>query len=220
MAATPNKFSLAAGMGVENLQVLFAKMSRAFYSPEQITAANFGNKGLELAYELPILEDSLNFDMGQPEKTETKLTSGIVWVSRANKGDSDISFQVASLAGVINDTFMNKRSNVTLSGVQFTNGGAFGIPEGNTYAGVGYSDDVKKVTGSLIFLDDNAQTVIVLPNIEAYAGLVVGEGDNPAYFNVSVTPKLNADGVNIIPLTLTTGTQTGGFSDANLSPVS
>lgn len=206
--ASPNKFNLATGKDVANLQTLFAKASHIFYSKNQITSADLSTKGIEFDLELPVLADGVTFNMGEPDKTETKLTTGIIWVSRADKGDSDISFQVSSMAGAVNDLFMTKKT-ASFSGVTFAKSADFGIPEGNVYEGVSYASDVKKLTGSLLLTDDNAQTVIILPNIEAYAGLVVSDGDSPAYFNVSVTPKINSDGADIIVLTMTEGTTNG-----------
>ena len=204
MAAVANQFSLASGKAAANLQTLFSKMSHVFFSSKSITASDFKTNGLEMDIELPVLSDGVNFNMGEPDKTETKLTTGIIWTSRADKGDSDISFQVASIDGIINSIFMNQKS-AAYTGVKFGGAAAFGIPADNVYAGVSYSSDVKKVTGSLLLTDDNAQTIIVLPNVEMYAGLVVSDGDNPAYFNVSVTPTVNADGSDIVVFNLTSG---------------
>ena len=51
--------------------------------------------------------------------------------------------------------------------------------------------------------DDSA--IVVLPSIEAFASLVLADGDNPAYFNTSVTPVENSEGVEIYILHETAG---------------
>ena len=185
--------TLAASKDASNLQVLFAKMKNVYYNVGQITANNLNSAGIECELEFPVISDGVTMNTGDVDKTEIKLTTGAIWVSRADKGDSDISFQVASIAGDINDLFLTKKASASVSGIQIQ-----GL-EG-TFGGDSYSTDVNKVTGSLVMTDDNRQTVLILTNVEMYASLVVSDGDNPAYFNANVTPKDNTDGASIIIL--------------------
>ena len=39
-----------------------------------------------------------------------------------------------------------------------------------------------------------------LPKVEMYSSLNAADGDNPAYFNVTVTPKANSEEVEIFIL--------------------
>ena len=87
---------------------------------------------------------------------------------------------------------MNAIANKDITG---TSGG---ILAGKTFSGKSYSLAPKKVTGSLIFMSEDRQTIIALPKVEMYANLVAADGDNPAYFNVSVTPKENSEGADIM----------------------
>lgn len=201
MAETKN-ITVAANKEAANLQVLFAKMKNVYFNNKQIVSKTLDGtfttpydviNAVECDLELPVLEDGVTLNTGEPDVTEVKLTTGAIWVSRANKGDSDISFQVASIAGEINDLFLTKKTTSGISSVSIQ-----GLD--GTFAGDSYSLDVNKVTGSLIMTDDNRQTVIVLTNVEMYGGLVAGDSDNPAYFNVTVTPKDNLEGAAIMIL--------------------
>ena len=49
-------------------------------------------------------------------------------------------------------------------------------------------------------MSDNKDVIVILPSIEMYGSLVVADGDNPAYFNVTVTPLENEDGSDIFIL--------------------
>lgn len=188
-----NAISLAASKDAANLQVLFAKMKNVYFNAGQITASSLQASGVECELELPVISDGVTMNTGDADVTEIKLTTGATWVSRADKGDSDISFQVASIAGDINDLFLTKRASAAVTGVSI-------VGLDGTFGGDSYSLDVNKVVGSLVLTDDNRQTVLVLTNVEMYASLVVSDGDNPAYFNVSVTPKDNTEGAAIIIL--------------------
>lgn len=50
---------------------------------------------------------------------------------------------------------------------------------------------------------ETRQTIIILPNVEMYANFVAADGDNPAYFNVAVTPLENSEGADIFILSET-----------------
>ena len=191
MAETQKKITLADASGASNLQTLFAKVKNVYYNETPITKASF-TSGIECEIELPVLSDGVTLNTGDVDKTEIKLTTGAIWVSRADKGDSDISFQVASIDGRINDLFLTKKASANVEGIE--------VMDLGTFAGDAYSLDVNKVTGSLVLTDDNKQTVIILTNVEMYASFTVADGDNPAYFNVQVTPKDNTDGAAIILL--------------------
>lgn len=188
-----NTISLVAGKDASNLQTLFAKMKNVYYNAGQITANMLTSAGVECELEFPVISDGVSFNTGEADVTETKLTTGATWTSRADKGDSDISFQVASIAGELDDLFLTKRASASVTGIKVQ-----GL-EG-TFGGDSYSLDVNKVTGSLVMTDDNRQTVLILTNVEMYGSLVVADGDNPAYFNVKVTPKANTDGAALLIL--------------------
>ena len=135
------------------------------------------------------------FVLGYPLTTtmgdEIKLTTGSTWTSRAVKGDADISFQVASVTGAVNETFMDKVSEIEATS---------NFDETASYEGGAYKLSPKKVTGALVMFSEDKQTIIILPSVEIYSSLVVADGDNPAYFNLNVKPVENADGSDIFIL--------------------
>lgn len=172
---------------LNSLKTLFNKVDEIYYKKAPITVEELAS-AVTADMELPILEDGVSFNTGDAEVTEVKITTGTTWTSKAIKGDADISFQVASIAGVINETFMEKVSEIAAT----TN-----LHEEDSYEGGAYKLSPKKVTGALFLFSEDKQTIIILPSVEIYSSLVIADGDNPAYFNLNVKPVENADGSNI-----------------------
>lgn len=175
-----------------DLKTLFNDVKEIYFKSSEIKVADLG-KAFTADMELPVLEEGVSFNTGDADVTEIKLTTGSTWVSKATKGDSDISFQVASIAGPVNSLLMNK------VGTDITSTAGI-LVDGVTYEGAAYSLAPKKVVGSLLMFSEDRQTIIALPNVEMYSSLVAADGDNPAYFNVTVTPLENSEGADIMIL--------------------
>lgn len=175
-----------------DLKTLFNDVKEIYFKSSEIKAVDLG-KSFTADMELPVLEEGVSFNTGDADVTEIKLTTGSTWVSKATKGDSDISFQVASIAGPVNSLLMNK------VGIDITSTAGI-LVDGVTYEGAAYSLAPKKVVGSLLMFSEDRQTIIALPNVEMYSSLVAADGDNPAYFNVTVTPLENSEGADIMIL--------------------
>lgn len=175
-----------------SLKTLFNDVKEIYYSGSEIKAADLGT-AFTADMEFPVLEEGVNFNTGDAEVTKIKLTTGSTWASKATKGDGDISFQVASIAGPVNSLLMNKVGEEITSSE-----GA--LVKGVTYSVGAYSLAPKKVVGSLLMLSEDRQTIIALPNVEMYSSLVAADGDNPAYFNVAVSPLENSEGADIMIL--------------------
>lgn len=134
-------------------------------------------------FKLPVLDESLTFNMGEADVTRIKLIDQTNWTSYAKKGDPDIQFQVPSFSAPIAELLGNK----------------IGVAADNAELGAnfqGYSATPKKVNGSLFFVSDDALVSVYLPNVEIFATPVMGDGDNPAYFNCVVTPIPDASGAD------------------------
>lgn len=176
--------------GLADLQELFNKMKEVYYvatpNSDLATLAAFD-------MELPVIDDGISFNTGEPDITTVKLTTGENWTSYGKSGDPDISIQVASIAGKVNDLLMNKQ------GTKKTMANGFGETGTETYEGQGYDLNPKKTTGSLFFRSEDKQSAIWLPNVEMYSNLVI-ETDKPAYFNIKITPLAGKDGAAIVPL--------------------
>lgn len=180
--------SVKEGGKLLDFQVLFNSVDEVYFSNNILTNEAAINALSEVDMEFPVLEGGVTFDTGTAEVTEVKLTTGAIWVTKTLPGDSDISFQVASVAGPINNLLMSKKG----TGITTTS-----TIEGKTYKGNSYSLAPKTVTGSLIMCAEDKQTIIILPNVTLISNFVGPDDTNPAYFNVAVTPKENGDGASI-----------------------
>lgn len=182
------------GTQVSALRSIMSQMKHAYwYSTPNTTVANVGT----ITMELPVLEDGINFDTGETDVTRIKLISGDTWVSRANAGDADISFQVSSVAGAVNDLLMTKKTNSQATVTATFNG--------YTYKGDGYSTAPKKVSGGLLLTGEPGEPMAFFPNVELFASLVLGDGDSPSYYNVVVTPLSDLSDVTYYILTAQSG---------------
>lgn len=188
MAAIPITTDLAA------LDKHFCQMHRIFYiaTPNQalseITAFDM---------ELPVLEDGVGFDTGAASVSRVKITEGRTICTSAQQGDPSINFQVASVAGPINDLLMTEAVASDEVG---------GTIDGVTYEGKGYSLTPKKVTGALFMTSKDKKSAIYLPNVEMFSSFNGQAGnDSTGYYNVEVTPLADADGAAFYPLTAKAG---------------
>lgn len=189
---------LTVTTSLAELKVLFNDIDEIYYKSGEIKASDLGSTALTTLMELPVLDEGVTFDTGAADVTRVRITTQETWTSKATKGDPDITFQVASIAGEVNDLLMTK---ITAAAVT----GATNLVNGKTYAGSGYSLSPKKVTGALVMFSEDKQSVIILPSVEMYASFVGNDGDNPAYFNVAVTPVANSEGADIYILSETGG---------------
>jgi hypothetical protein len=156
---------------LEELKALFSQMKNVYFIATANQALN-ALKGADM--ELPVLDEGVTFDTGAADVSKIKLTTGAIWTSVATAGDADIQFQVASIAGEVNELLMNK----VVESATFN---------GKTYEGAGYNTEPKKVTGALFMTSEDGSTALYLPNIEGYSNLISERG-KPAYFNVAVSP--------------------------------
>ena len=179
MAITPST-------SLKDLQSVFDKVKRIYYSEASIES--FATAPT-IKFELPVIEDSFNFNAGAASISYIKLTTGQKWASYVTAGDPDITMQVASVDEEISGLFMEKVGEATTTSTL----------TGTSLTGQGYSTEIKKVTGALILASEDGTKLIVLPNVEMIANPVIESG-TPAYFNVQIMPKPNTAGADIIIL--------------------
>lgn len=189
--------NLTVDSALSTLKTLFNDVEEVYYKSTELTSTDLAAASLKMDMELPVLEDGISFDTGAADVTQIKLTTGTIWTSKAVKGDSDITLQVASVAGPVNELFM-RIAKKGASDITVTS--AAGLIDGETYEGNGYSLNPNKVTGSLLFPSNDRETIIVLASVEMYASLVAADGDNPAYFNVTVSPMANSENAELFIL--------------------
>lgn len=173
----------------DTLSKIFDKVHRVYYFADNKTAQGVVKAlgSLTNGIELPVLEDGVTFDTGEPDKSEVKLTDGTTWTSKVSQGESDISFQVSSVHSTINDLLMEKKTSAAIStAVQIGN---------YDYTGQGYSLAPKKISGALVMVSSDFLSGVYLPDVEMAASFN-GEGgdDSTGYYNVTVTPLTDANG--------------------------
>lgn len=169
---------------LDDLEVLFNQMKEVYFikTPNQelsaITAFDM---------ELPVLDDGVTFNTGEASITKIKLTTGRIWTSVADAGDADVQFQVASVAGAINELLMKKKTETVAMTVTL---------DGETYEGEGYDTAPKKVKGAFFMRSEDRATALYLPNVEGYSHFISERG-KPGYFNTSWSPKNDSHGAGI-----------------------
>lgn len=170
---------------VEQLKKLFNRVNDVFYSEEVIQKLLANTEAKMLA--LPVGSDGVSFDAGDPDISKYKLTNGTIWTAIADAGDADITFQVPSIhedvASILQNQVTANQASVTF--------------DGKTYKGYGYDFSPKKLTGAMMLRSQDKQTIIILPNIEAFATPKLDDTGKPLYYNLSVTPLNNEEGVGI-----------------------
>ena len=154
----------------ETLKQLFSKMVNVVYIPTANLASPASETGTCL--EMPVLEDSVTFKMGEVTTTKVRLTDGQVWDSISKMGDDDMSMQIPTVNDTILSLFCTKAD--AISAADF---------DGFTYNGQGYKSDIKKLTGGFFMTNEDKTSAIWLPNIAAY-GSVMYENSKPSYINV------------------------------------
>lgn len=175
-------YTVAANSTQFNFQDIFSKISKVYFNDGVLESTQL-TQPVEWEMEMPILSD-VTFNLGEVETQEVKLADGSIWTSKITKGDSDVSIRIPSVSERISSLFMT-------TGTSYSDGFTFA---GGTYSGKGYKNDAKKTIGSLMFTDDAGSVCIIFPNMEMSGALTGGDGDNPAYFNVKITPKANQAG--------------------------
>lgn len=159
---------------VSALRILFNKVGRIYFTsevdktPETLTTLDF---------RLPILEDSVEFDTGEPDIETVNLTTGEKWTTMTTAGEPNITMQCASFAREITGLFLNE-TTPTIGPMTL---------DGNAYAGMGYDLSAKKVTGGLLLMGEDRDMVIFLPHVEIYSSIGI-EQNVPGYFTMNVTP--------------------------------
>lgn len=175
--------SITVTKTVEELKQLFNRVKDVYFHDAPI--ANVA--ALTSVVAIPVGNDGVSFDAGDPDITKYKLTTGAIWTAIADAGDADITFQVPSVADYIAEKFQNKVTT-TKESLTF---------EGETYEGNGFNFEPKKVTGAMMMRSQDHQTIIVLPNVEGYATPKLDDTGKPLYYNFSISPMNNSAGVGI-----------------------
>lgn len=183
MAVNADKVTL------NDLQKVMELMGEAYFYKREIKPADLVDTEdiLDQAdFEMPLGDDGVNFEIGDPDITRKKITEGRNWITFAKRSDDDISFQVPSFADKMNELWMSKAASDVKAKVGT-----------DSYAGAGYQLKPKKVVGSWIFRNPEHTIVVILPNTENYGTPKGATGDTEGYYNVSTIPMANSGNVDL-----------------------
>lgn len=191
MAENANKKKLT------DLRKVMEMMGEAYFYERELKPADLTETTniLDSAdYEMPISEEGVTFEVGDPDITKKKITEGRNWITYAKRGDDNITFQVPSFDDSINELWLTK---ATTAAVKTKVGD-------DSYEGAGYQLKPKKVIGSWVFRNPEHTITVILPNTENYGTFKGAQGDNEGYYNVAVTPMANSGDVDVYILHKTT----------------
>ena len=183
MAVNENKVVL------NDLHEVMELMGEAYFFGKELTYEDLSKtEDLldEADYEMPLGDEGVTFEIGDPDITRKKITKGRNWITFAKRGDDNITFQVPSFADKMNELWLTKQGDTVSAKVG-----------GKTYSGAGYALKPKKVVGSWVFRNPEHTIVVILPNTENYGTFKGAQGDNEGYYNVAVTPLSNSGNVDI-----------------------
>lgn len=138
--------------------------------------------------EMPVIEDSIEVDLGSIDAAYTKTTDGTIIASRFTKGDPSCTMNVATIDGKANSMFAEKvgaAANVEL--------------DGKKLAMQGYSGKVVVKTCTIIMRSADKESMVAFPNCKVSASLKpTGGGDaNTGYWEVTFVPLMNIEGAQL-----------------------
>lgn len=159
---------------LNSLSDIFQSVKEVYYKRKKLEVSDLESANISVDIELPILEEGVSFNTGDPSVYVAKLTSNKNWAFRTKRSDSDITIKVASVHGEINELFLNKQSDIY----------------NQTILGSSYNLEPKTIKGSLFLLSENHDIIIVLANISITSNIVI-EQDNTSYFLLNIVPYQN-----------------------------
>lgn len=153
------------------LSDIFQSVKEVYYKKKELQVSDLESANISVDIELPILEEGVSFNTGEPTINVSKLTSNKNWDFKAKRGESEITIKVASIHVEINELFLNKQNEIT----------------NHTILGNSYNLEPKTIKGSLFLLSDDHSMVLILSNVSITSNLVI-EQDNTSYFLLNIIP--------------------------------
>lgn len=135
-------------------------------------------------YELPILRDSLNFEVSEPS-FDNKYIHGesVPYVSTAEPGETTMSFEIPSIDDDITGWLLTKSESPNVVGVADSVGDVQG-----TWKGTGYKLDNKVIKGMAMIISEDRTKAILIRNLKGYVSVNMSELSNsPVSFTISAT---------------------------------
>ena len=172
-----------------DLDKVMELMGEAFFFNKEVTADMLTAETdiLDSAdFEMPLSDEGVSFEVGDPDITRKKITEGRNWITYAKRADDSITFQVPSFEDSLNELFLTK----VVSNISAKVGD-------DTHTGAGYSLKPKKVVGAWVFRNPEHTITVLLPLTENYGTFKGAQGDTEGYYNVAVTPMAATNNVEL-----------------------
>ena len=151
------------------------------------------------AIELPVIEDSIEVNMGEVDAAYTKTTDGTIAAAKFTKGDPDCGFQIVSIAETIASIFSDK-VKVLSSGSMVDDSASLPAMEtgDETITITGWGNGLKVTAGTLIMMSADHKHSVTFPNAQITGSFVpTGGGDaNTGYWDCAFVPRPNAAGAS------------------------
>lgn len=177
---------------VESKKVVLDDIKQAWFCDKEIErATDFNTESIELK-ELPLTEEGVNLNFGSANLTYKKTSTGLVWGSKVDRDDPEVSMNICNVHDEINEMFMEKKestADVTIGE--------------ETFAAVGYASTINASHGSLWLPAENGEGWIVLPKITLFGTLNGTDDSNTGFYETKIVPATNADGCTLYFLSKT-----------------
>ena len=154
---------------------------------------------LTTAIELPVIEDSIEANMGEVDAAYTKTTDGTIAAAKFTKGDPDCSFQLVSINDTIASIFSDK-AKVESSGSMVDDAASLpALETGDSAVPItGWGNGLKVTAGTIIMMSADHNHCVIFPNAQLTGSFVpTGGGDaNTGYWDCAFVPRPNAAGAS------------------------
>lgn len=147
------------------------------------------------AIELPVIEDSIEVNMGEVDAAYTKTTDGTIAAAKFTKGDPDCGFQLVSIAETIASIFSDK----IMSGNSADSASLPAMETGDEPITItGWGNGLKVTAGTLIMMSADHKHSVTFPNAQITGSFVpTGGGEaNTGYWDCAFVPRPNAAGAS------------------------
>lgn len=155
---------------------------------------------LTAAIELPVIEDSIEVNMGEVDAAYTKTTDGTIAAAKFTKGDPDCGFQLVSINEIIAAIFSDKAKVEGTGGSQTDDTASLpALETGDSAVSVtGWGNGLKVTSGTLIMMSADHNHCVIFPNAQLTGSFVpTGGGDaNTGYWDCAFVPRPNAAGAS------------------------
>lgn len=134
--------------------------------------------------ELPVIEDSIEVDMGSVDVSYTKLTDGTIVAGKFSKGDPSCAFNVASINSTVSKLIGNQISSTAVA----VDVDGDGTKQASLQS---FSNGMKTKHGVIVISNADFTHMVAFPNCALSASFnPVGGGDaNTGYWACSFIPQ-------------------------------